>query len=524
MPKHQKWFWLTALVAAWLFDFLFWNKSANLAFFIWIIILLAVGYLLAWKEGKRPSGRSLILTVAIAGFAAVMFLRREEMTRALSVLLSFGGLLLLSATFLDGYWPWYRVRDYVVEICKVIGGGFSGAILLASKKNASPSLEGTHPKNSWSKVWPILRGILIALPILAIFAILLSSADPIFGDWIKTVFNLEKLPEYLFRLFYILLIAGFLTGIYLKAILPAHTAEKPDPNQPWMKPFLGWTEGAIVLTAVNLLFLTFVIIQVRYLFGGAANISETGYTYAEYARKGFFELVAVAVLSLGLYLVLNTITRTEKRGAKIAFSVLSILLMANVTVILASSLMRLMLYEQAYGFSRLRTYTHVFIYWLAALLVVTIVLELIHKRGHMGLALLIVLVGFGASVAILNVDGFIVNQNVRQAGSGEALDVSYLNSLSTDAVPAMIHQYSNPAVPVATREKLGASLACRQKVTNNPSELPWQEFNLSQANAYQLLQKNASTWQQYQPYQMDNEWYILVDGEEIACSSFMGFD
>ena len=142
----------------------------------------------------------------------------------------------------------------------------------------------------------------------------------------------------------------------------------------------------------------------------------------------------------------------------------------------------------------------------------------------MGLALLIVLVGFGASVAILNVDGFIVNQNVRQAGSGEGLDVSYLNSLSTDAVPAMIHQYSNPAVPAATRKKLGASLACRQKVTNNPSELPWQEFNLSQANAYQLLQKNASTWQQYQPYQMDNEWYILVDGEEIACSSFMGFD
>ena len=524
MPKHQKWFWLTALVAAWLFDFLFWNKSANIAFFIWILVLLAAGYLLSWKEGKRPSSRSLILTAAILVFAAVMFLRREEMTRALSVLLSFGGLLLLAATFLDGYWPWYRVRDYVVELFKVIGGGFSGAILMASKKNTSPSLEGTQQQSRWSRVWPILRGILIALPILAVFAVLLSSADPIFGDWIKKIFNLEKLPEYLFRLFYILLIAGFLVGVYLKAVLPAHTAEKPDPNQPWMKPFLGWTEGGIILTAVNLLFLTFVIIQVRYLFGGAANINETGYTYAEYARKGFFELVAVAVLSLGLYLVLNTITRTEKRRSKIAFSALSVLLMANVTVILASSLMRLMLYEQAYGFSRLRTYTHVFIYWLAALLLVTIVLELLHKRGHFGLALLIVVVGFGASVAILNVDGFIVNQNVKQAGSGEGLDVNYLNSLSTDAVPAMIQQYSNPTLPSATREKLGASLACRQKVTNNPADLLWQEFNLSESNAYHLLQKNASSWQQYRPYLMDNEWFIKVEGEEIACSTFMGLD
>jgi hypothetical protein len=47
MPKYQKWFWLAALVAAWLFDFLFWSKSASLSFFIWIVVLLGAGYLLA---------------------------------------------------------------------------------------------------------------------------------------------------------------------------------------------------------------------------------------------------------------------------------------------------------------------------------------------------------------------------------------------------------------------------------------------------------------------------------------------
>ena len=69
-------------------------------------------------------------------------------------------------------------------------------------------------------IWPVVRGIVIALPILAIFASLLSSADPIFakrlGDFIE-VFNIENLPEYIFRLVYILVIAYALAGIYLHA-------------------------------------------------------------------------------------------------------------------------------------------------------------------------------------------------------------------------------------------------------------------------------------------------------------------
>lgn len=524
MPKHQKWFWLAALVAAWLFDFLFWNKSANLSFFIWIVVLLGAGYLLAWREGKKPSWRSVLLTIVIAGFASVMALRSETMTRIVSVMLTFAGMLLLNATFLDGYWPWYRVRDYVVEIVKVIGNGFAGAALLSTRKRAVPANEEVRAKNGLIKAWPILRGILIALPIVAVFAVLLSSADQVFADWVKNLFDLEKIPEYLFRLFYIIVITGVLVGIYLKAIHPANAAQKPTPNTPWMKPFLGWTESGIVLAAVNLLFIVFVVIQMRYLFGGTANISETGYTYAEYARKGFGELVAVALLSLGMYMVLSTITRTNTRFSKIGFSVLSVLLMVNVAVILASSLQRLTLYEDAYGFSQLRTYTHVFIYWLAALIIAVVVLEILRRRGHLAFALLIAVVGFGASLAVLNVDGFIVERNVARAAAGEELDIEYLSSLTSDAVPQLLESYNNAELPADMREKVGAALACQEKTTNNPASLPWQEFNLSQARAYRLLQENAAQWSQFQPVWGYGQWLIQLDGEEIYCNPSIGFD
>ncbi len=524
MPKNQRWFWLAALVAAWCFDFLFWNKSVNLSFFIWVVVLLAAGYLLAWREGKRPHWRSIVLTLLILGFASVMAFRSEEMTRMISVLLSMAGMILLTATFLDGYWPWYRLRDYVVGFARVIGGGFSGAALLASRNRNTAAGDGQPIKSRWSRVWPILRGVLIALPVVAVFTVLLSSADQVFADWIKNILNLEELPEYLLRLFYILIIAGFLVGVYLKAIHPDKEAQKPSTNTPWMKTFLGWTESGIVLAAVNLLFIVFVIIQVRYLFGGNANITETGYTYAEYARRGFSELVAVAVLSIGLYMLLTTITRVETRFAKAGLSALSVLLMANVLVILASSLQRIMLYEQAYGFTRLRTYTHVFIYWLAALIVTVVVLEMSRRRGHIALALVITAIGFGASLAILNVDGFIVSRNVQRVAAGEELDLAHLNTLSTDAVPQMLMNYNDPALPKEAHDKLGAALACREKVTNDPGTQAWQTFNFSQARAFNLLQKNKALWSQYQPYSSQNEWWIVVDGEHVPCSTFAGFD
>ena len=52
------------------------------------------------------------------------------------------------------------------------------------------------------------------------------------------------------------------------------------------------------------------LVQFRYLFGGAAlvQVSET-LTYAEYARRGFFELVAVAALLLPIMLLLDWVAR-----------------------------------------------------------------------------------------------------------------------------------------------------------------------------------------------------------------------
>lgn len=522
MHNRKLWYGLAALAAAWLFDFLFWQKFGGISFVLWTAVLIALGYFFAWREGKKPSGWSYVLTVLILGFALISAWRSESLTRFTSIVMAIAGLLLLVTTFLNGHWVNYRLLDYISQMGKSIWMGLSrgfGLFVHPEDPNVAPALPGQ--RSGARKLGSVALGFIIALPILIILGLMLVSADPIFGDLIKRLFSVDRLPEYIFRFIYILVGAYVLVGLYLHAVLPTQPAERPDPQKQGIKPFLGAIEGNIVLGAVNLLFIVFVVVQVRYLFGGSANINETGYTYAEYARKGFGELVGVAVLSLLLYLIFNSITRRESRAARTGFSALSVLLIVNVLVILASSLMRLLMYEDAYGFSELRTYTHVFIFWLAGLLVAAILLELLHRRGYFGLALMLTMVGYVASLGLINVDGFVTSQNIQRVSHGYDLDVEYLSRLSSDAVPVMVHTYLDQQQPGPLREALGAELACRTQTLDSAAALSWQDFRFGQAQADTLLRQNQAAWSQYVPIYDANMGFQVTAGTKVyACNNY----
>jgi hypothetical protein len=191
-----------------------------------------------------------------------------------------------------------------------------------------------------------------------------------------------------------------------------------------------------------------------------------------------------------------------------------VLLMALVLVILVSSFSRLLMYEDAYGFTQLRTYTNILILWLAGLLLVTIGLEVSKQRHRFALAGLVVALGFGLTFGFLNVDGFIAHQNIQRAltsvrtdGSSSrssALDGQYLTTLSDDVVPVLLEEFQRPGHPEAVKDILGAELSCRDALASQPKEAPsWLSYNLSQANALNLLQANRALWQAYPVTRLD---------------------
>ncbi len=525
MPRFPARFLLAALLTAWTVDIFFWMKPVGINYLIWVVVVLAGLAALLIFEKVRPAWVNLALVIPILALAATAFTRREELTVFIGVALSLLGLMLLAATTRTGNWVFYRMGDVIKAFALTWWAGVTRSPALYKR---SAPVEGEAPavgagKRFLRNVGPVLLGLALALPLVTILAALLASADPIFSDRLNEffkIFDLQRLPEYIFRAFYTLMLAWVFTGVYLHAVLPTRDEPRPDPQKAWMKPFLGFTEGNVVLICVDALFAFFVILQFQYFFGGASNINVSGYTFSEYAVRGFNELVWVAVISLLTYLGLSTIAKRQGAGQRRTFSVLAILLLGLVLVILVSAWYRLGLYEQAYGFTRLRTYTHIFIPWLGGLLAVTILLELFSRRGRFALALLAVIVGFGLTFPILNVDGFIARKNLARAAQGLELDSFYLKQLSTDAVPVLLAEYTAAETSPAVKDALGAELACRAAMTAAEEPRPWQGYNLSESRASRLLAENAAGWSavsvRHNP-ETYPEWEVQVNGEWQNC-------
>jgi hypothetical protein len=283
---------------------------------------------------------------------------------------------------------------------------------------------------------------------------------------------------------YILAGAYFLAGVFLHAAGQSKDEKLIGEDKPLVNPFLGFTETTIVLGSVSVLFVAFVIIQFKYFFGGQANINLAGFTYSEYARRGFGELLAVAFFSLLMILGLGVTARRVNDRERRVFSGLSAAITVLVIIMLVSAYQRLVLYESAYGFSRLRTYTHVVLIWIGILLGVVVMLEIFHRERAFAAAALITSLGFTATLSLMNVDGLIVKENVNRAMHGQGLDVPYLVSLSDDSVPSLVDDFRSPKLPGLTRDAVGAILFCRIQADSTQPIKDWRSFTLSswQAN------------------------------------------
>ena len=527
MKNNPNRFWFIVILLGWAFDFLFWKKpGVGINFFLYVSLCLGTGIYLLKTDGLRLAPRSSLLLLPIALLSAVAFIRQEPVTTFLSVAMTLFLMGVFAMTYLGGQWVKFGLLDYILGYLRLFGSmlvrplGFSAEV---RKEQPSPG-----EKRS-SRIWPVVRGIVIALPVIAVFASLLSAADPIFekrfADFIE-VFNIDNLPEYIFRLVYILIFAYALAGTYL------HAAQKSDEKvdeKSLVPTFLGFTESTIVLGSVVVLFVAFVVIQFQYFFGGQANINLEGYTYSEYARRGFGELVAVAFFSLLMLLGLGAITRRETDQQRKTFSALGVTLVGLVIVMLVSAFQRLVLYELAHGFSRLRTYTHVFMIWLALLLVAVVVLEVLRRERSIGLTMVLALLGFVVSLGVLNVDAFIVRQNVQREiqGTGDnaltqerpELDAQYFLDLSDDAVPVLVDACSNKSLPAGVHEKLGAALACKQYEREQETrEIPWQAFHVSRYFADIRFSEVDGELNSYKI--IDKDWPVMVEtpeGDEFSC-------
>ena len=491
-----------------IFNLLFWEKAPGISFPIFVLLCIFSGYLLIKSTGKKPAKSSWLLIACALVFSAMTFLRGEPFTRFTGFSLTLISMALLASSYLSAQWINFNVLDHIANFFHLVVGMIS--LPWSQKRESRESKTGGNKK---LLLKTILRGIAISLPIWLIFLGLLYSADLIFAqriDHLTASLNLENLSELAVQLVLALLTAYFFAGAVLFAAQRSHHPSTSGTGKPVVPPFLGLTETSILLSGVILLFASFVILQFQYFFSGQANISLEGFTYAEYARRGFGELVGVASMSILLLKAVSVATKRVTDAQKRIFSALSGGLVALVLVMLVSAYQRLSLYESAYGFTRLRAYSHILIIWLGIFLLAYLIMEIFKRQNQFINVSLLVIAGFSLTLGVLGVDAFIARKNIERSMQGEPFDAVYLAGLSSDAVPTMVEVFGEERLSTDLREELGAALVCFQQLHKNQltDNRPWQSFHLSEKAAMNALKKVSEDLKQYMV--SDKEWSVVV--------------
>lgn len=280
------------------------------------------------------------------------------------------------------------------------------------------------------------RGVAWSLPVVLPFLLLFASADPAFEAITRDFVDLPQLISHV-ALWSVLAWLGL--GWLGVAVFPSAAPAE-------LRVRMGGAEARWVLSLLSLLFAAFVAVQFRYFFGGAELVrSVTGLTYAEYARRGFFELVTVAGLLLVVLLVVDWLTRLEPARSRRVLRVLACVLIALLGVILVSAMQRMRLYIAEYGFTEDRFFTTAFMLWLVVVFAWFGATVLRERRG----AFLggVYATGIAAVFVLAAIDpiGRIAAHNVEHGQRTGRYDAMHLTSLGADAVPVVVAAL--PALP-----------------------------------------------------------------------------
>lgn len=455
-----------------------WGLNAAL----WIAALaLSLGAIAQWQAVQLTGGGRWL--IAPAGLFAAGLAWRDSFTlQACNFLAVLIALALVAYRARRGQVRVAGLLDYVAALIAAGVNACFGALSLVFGDIQWQTLTAGRERSR--QVVAVSTGLLIALPLLVIFGGLLAAADAVFQSLIENLFDwdLDQIMSHAFTIgVWSWLVAGFLRQTFLsKEPAPAPASAPPVA--------LGAVEIGTALGALNGLFLAFVLVQFRYFFGGAEAVQTIiNLSYAEYARRGFFELVEVAALVLPLLLLAHYLLRRDNRSGVRAFNTLAAITIGLLFIIMLSAVLRMQLYTDEFGLTELRLYTTAFMGWLALLFVWFGATVLRGRRDRFVFGALVagfaVLIGLNA----INPDALIVSTNAARLNAPNPLDAEYMTVLSADSVPALIEAL--PSLTAADRCAVAARLIQRWSPPASIDPLTW---NWSRAQAWQAVTANQA--------------------------------
>lgn len=349
-------------------------------------------------------------------------------------------ILMVHTMYYDKEW---NLPKYFSSIAQTIGTIFVSVFRPFSDMVSFVDSTRHEKKGKKSYLIPVLAGIAITIPILLIVTALLASADAVFLSIINNILEALNFMTLFEILFLMILVFFFSYAVY--AALCMENVKEEVTDHRTSEPIIA----IIVTTALSILYLMFSVIQILYLFVGNMKLPE-GYTYSQYAREGFFQLLTVCILNLLIVLVCLYFFR-ENIVLKIVLTVMS----GCTFIMILSSSLRMLMYISRYNLTFLR----ILVLWSLAvifLLMAGVTASIYMGKFPLFTYSMVIVTLFYLGLSFSHPDYWIAKYNLNPLhldylDNYDTLDnKKYLCSLSADAAPILLGKKYNPYLQSAS--------------------------------------------------------------------------
>ncbi len=389
------------------------------------------------KMEAKWTKKDMLYPIAIILLGISVFLTDDKQMTGLAkwTIFILIGIYSLHVLYDETEWKFMR---YIQALVQLIGGSVENIVSAYTEsftffkglKKVKYDEEGNPIPRKNNKLVYVGIGILVSIPLVAFILMLLCKADAVFKEAVDRVIELIDLENIIGVLITILL--TFTLAYAFIRYLDEKSIKIEDKDHHVYEPVLAIT----VTSIISVIYLLFCGVQVVYLtFGNDLKLPE-GYTYAEYAHEGFYELMTVCIINLIIVLVASYFFGEHK-----ALKVILTIICACTYIMLASSAYRMYLYVREYDFTKLRVFVLYGLFVLAILLVGVIIY--VYKESfplfRYGIAIL--------SVAIIilvysHPAALIAKYNISQMTERHrTIDLKYLRDLGTDAAPVILENF-----------------------------------------------------------------------------------
>lgn len=487
LERKKYWILLYGLIVGISFDVFFYNKTLGISYPAYVILILLIFIASFWGSLRKLNNLIWFFAVPILLISATFLIYSNQILKILNYLIA-PFLVIMFSSLAAGVnrsdWSDIRFIGDIVKRVFVPFGFIHKPFVTLFRLNVREGREGR------SRVLPkVLLGILISVPVLAIIIWLLSSADIVFKNLFVNI-PVSKIIKH-----FLVVISVFIyTVCFLWSLLKAFDErEKSTYERIKWKLFFDPVILLTILVLINVIYAVFSVIQFAYLFGGSSFVLPSSYTYAEYARRGFFELVVVSIINFGILLFGIVFVKKENKKIFTAIRAFLTLLVVFTFVLLASAFYRMLVYEQAYGFTYLRVFVQTFMIMLFFLSIVNIIyiwyskIPIIKSYFIISLAVYIIM-------NFANVDVIIAKNNINRYYETGQIDMDYLKGLSYDAVPEMqklLVSVKDSSEPYEKQIAEDIIEDFEEKKIKLEDQKSWQSFNISRYEAGKIIDKYA---------------------------------